>query len=494
MLTVRDVLGMPRLDTALLAGESGLGREVRWAHVIELADPVPWLRGGELVLTVGLGLPSSGTARAEYVRALAEAGCAGLGFAAELLEELPAEVLATAEECALPVIAVLGTTPFIAVSEAVAHWHAEHERRIEQRAIATQQSIARARLRSGTEGLLAELARSVHGEVLLLDRSGRAGSAHPAGSRAWHPRASELIEGLSKGGQAATGLEYADRSLVVHSIGLSGPPRGWLAVDCPVSESRQQRLLTGHAAVLLTMDALGVRSVRERWHEQRARLLSAILRGTEPPPDAAEVLPEPPFEVLALRPRAVAEVLDALSTVLGDPELEQRCLIAESASGVSLLVPELEPRIGPRLLEQFTGNTAIGAASARGIPAVAGALRRAERSMPDSGYAHADDTDPWALLRRALPESAAEGFTQAVAGELYAHDARNGTELARSTLTYLDAAENLELAAKRLGVHRNTLRARLATAQRISGLSLDDPTQRLTLWLALAGDGLLGGG
>ena len=54
MLTVREVLA--DVDVALLAGEANVDMPVRWVHISELPDPTPWLSGGELLLTTGLGL------------------------------------------------------------------------------------------------------------------------------------------------------------------------------------------------------------------------------------------------------------------------------------------------------------------------------------------------------------------------------------------------------------------------------------------------------
>ncbi|MDQ6822701.1 MAG: PucR family transcriptional regulator ligand-binding domain-containing protein, partial [Actinomycetota bacterium] len=54
MLTLRDLLR--DLELRLHAGEGGLDLPVRWVHISELADPTPWLSGGELLLTTGLQL------------------------------------------------------------------------------------------------------------------------------------------------------------------------------------------------------------------------------------------------------------------------------------------------------------------------------------------------------------------------------------------------------------------------------------------------------
>ena len=47
-----------QLGLVVLAGASELDRRIEWVHSIELADPTPWLRGGELLLTTGLHLPA----------------------------------------------------------------------------------------------------------------------------------------------------------------------------------------------------------------------------------------------------------------------------------------------------------------------------------------------------------------------------------------------------------------------------------------------------
>jgi PucR C-terminal helix-turn-helix domain/GGDEF-like domain len=65
------------------------------------------------------------------------------------------------------------------------------------------------------------------------------------------------------------------------------------------------------------------------------------------------------------------------------------------------------------------------------------------------------------------------------------HDAERGTAYARTLLAYLDANSDVAAAAARLNVHPNTCRYRLARAQEISGLRLDDPDERLLLWLQL---------
>lgn len=71
------------------------------------------------------------------------------------------------------------------------------------------------------------------------------------------------------------------------------------------------------------------------------------------------------------------------------------------------------------------------------------------------------------------------------AAALLAHDAEQGSELARSVRAYLDALGDVRVAARRLTVHPNTLRYRLRRAAEVAGVALDDPTARLVLHLHL---------
>ena len=55
--TVAEVLAMPAMRGAgpeVVAGQQGLGRQVRWVHSAELADIAPLLRGGDLLLSTGI--------------------------------------------------------------------------------------------------------------------------------------------------------------------------------------------------------------------------------------------------------------------------------------------------------------------------------------------------------------------------------------------------------------------------------------------------------
>ncbi|HMI70457.1 MAG TPA: PucR family transcriptional regulator ligand-binding domain-containing protein, partial [Solirubrobacteraceae bacterium] len=115
MLTVRELLA--DVDVTLLAGEGHLDVPVRWVHISELADPTPWLSGGELLLTTGLSLATPDEQRA-YVARLADHGLAGLGFGVGFgHEHVPEALVEAAAERHFPIVEIPYDTPFIAVTE-----------------------------------------------------------------------------------------------------------------------------------------------------------------------------------------------------------------------------------------------------------------------------------------------------------------------------------------------------------------------------------------
>jgi sugar diacid utilization regulator len=68
---------------------------------------------------------------------------------------------------------------------------------------------------------------------------------------------------------------------------------------------------------------------------------------------------------------------------------------------------------------------------------------------------------------------------------LVAHDAEHGAVLVPSLLAFLDAFGDVRAAADRLHIHPNTLRYRIRRAVEVSGITLDDPAERLLAQLQL---------
>ncbi len=120
-LTVRELLAVPQFRLRLVAGAAGLDRPVRWAHSTELLDPGPYLRGQEIVLTVGASLRSAGDCE-EFARSAAASRASAIGYGVgDITPDVPADLRTACERLGLPLFAVPPEVPFVSFTE----WLAE---------------------------------------------------------------------------------------------------------------------------------------------------------------------------------------------------------------------------------------------------------------------------------------------------------------------------------------------------------------------------------
>ncbi|WP_412077937.1 helix-turn-helix domain-containing protein [Streptomyces xanthophaeus] len=165
------------LGLAHLAGPAGA--EVHGVHASEMADPSPYLLGGELLLTAGT---APGDAEA-YVARLAGAGVAALGFGvAPVHEQVPAGLAEACDRYGLPLLEVPPGTPFTAVARTVWRLMAEARTRELRRVTEAQQSLAAAAARPDpVRSVLSRLAATLTGWAALLPpQAERATQAEPS--------------------------------------------------------------------------------------------------------------------------------------------------------------------------------------------------------------------------------------------------------------------------------------------------------------------------
>jgi PucR family transcriptional regulator, purine catabolism regulatory protein len=114
-LTVASLI--EELGLELVSGAESAQAHVRWVHCTELADPTPWLKGGELLLSTGIQLAGPKSQR-ELVDRLADHDIAGLGFGTGFAyKRLPAALVKQARKREFPLFEVPYELPFIAITE-----------------------------------------------------------------------------------------------------------------------------------------------------------------------------------------------------------------------------------------------------------------------------------------------------------------------------------------------------------------------------------------
>ncbi|MBA2944841.1 PucR family transcriptional regulator [Streptomyces himalayensis] len=281
--TLASLVQHSALKLRVRAGEQHLDTPVRWAHVSELADPVPYMEGGELLLITALKLDAEDPeAMRRYVKRLVGAGVVGLGFAVGVnYEDIPDALVEAAEAEGLPLLEVPRRTPFLAISKAVSAAIAADQYRAVTAGFAAQRELTKQALSGGPEGLLAALAAQVDGWAAMYDASGAVVAAAPEWAARRAARLTPDVERLhlrTAPASAVVGGSAGDGSgedrVELHSLGTGRRPRAALAVGTASTLGTAERYAVHSAIALLTLTTERSRSL----HAAEQRIGAAVLR------------------------------------------------------------------------------------------------------------------------------------------------------------------------------------------------------------------------
>lgn len=123
-LTLGEVLALPVVQAGLphvVVGDDRLSRLVGWTHVIELPDPRRLLRGGELVLTTGFGMPPTPAGRRTWVERIVEQDAAALAVELGVVfpNELPQGISEACEAAGLPLVVFRRRVAFVELTRVI---------------------------------------------------------------------------------------------------------------------------------------------------------------------------------------------------------------------------------------------------------------------------------------------------------------------------------------------------------------------------------------
>jgi purine catabolism regulator len=519
--TLASLVHHSALKLTVRAGEGRLDVPVRWAHVSELADPVPYMEGGELLLTTALKLDAEDAkAMRRYVKRLVGAGVVGLGFAVGVnYDEIPEVLVDTAEEEGLPLLEVPRRTPFIAISKAVSAAIAADQYRSVTAGFAAQRELTRQALTDGPEGLLAALAAQVDGWAALYDASGAVVAAAPewAGRRA--ARLTADVERLRDRPVPASsvvgGPDNEDR-VELHSLGTGRRPRAALAVGTAAALGTAERYAVHSAIALLTLTTERSQSLQAAEQRIGAAVLRLLLAGQ---PDHARAvagelyggLLDAPFRIIVGESAdgdpldGLAEVVESAAARAGEavlvvPEGSERLVVlaldggaAVTACGEYAAALEAERAAGGREQGESGGGDedelVVGLSAPAGPAAAAAAYKQAEQALSVARrrgrvFVEHEQLAAGSVLP-LLADDAVRAFADGLLRPLSEHDATGRGDLVASLRAWLSRHGQWDAAAADLGVHRHTLRYRMRRVEEILGRSLDDPDVRMELWLAL---------
>jgi PucR family transcriptional regulator, purine catabolism regulatory protein len=510
-LTVGQVAALPELGLLVRTSTPALDREVRWVAVSELADPTPWIEGGDLLLTTGMTLADDLKASRVYVDRLVAADVAALGFGVGLSHQtVPSTLVAAAERAGLPLLEVPQPVPFVALSKAVsrlltAEEYAESaasfesQRRLIRAALADPGALAdpaghpEPRGRSGQSGIVPVLAKHVGGFVLHLSSAGEVVAAHPAGASA---RAAELAGEVDRlrprGLLASASIATSDEHVVILPIGVKGAAEGFLVVGStrPLRSADQAVM---NLAVSLLSWAASRPLARDEGMNPWRRLLVSVVQEHGLTDDLVGAL-----GLGDLRPaRAVAVTVRGAS----GRSVPDAVLSAANGSGPAVLCRRAYGDLGgfagvdddgslPAALRALATLPEVGALGVSCVldltdPAnVRQAVEQADRAAAlGTGLQHFAD-EPARGITSLVDAATTTAWAVGYLGNLMTTG--EGPELMETLRAWLDEHGQVDAAAQQLGIHRHTVRHRLRRAEGVLGRRLDDPSVRADLWFALA--------
>ncbi|HEX6024066.1 MAG TPA: PucR family transcriptional regulator [Solirubrobacter sp.] len=530
MLSLADVLDLPVVRRALpevVVGDAELGREIRWAHVIEMPDPQDLLKGGELVLTTGLGAGSDAAHQAAWTASLIDQGVAAL--AVELgssWRDVPPPVVAGCARAGVPIVAFHRPVRFIEITEAVHGAVVNAQFALLARGEEIHRRFTELILQGrGVPEILAELCAAVGNPVVLEDAGG------------------SLVYYVS-------GPVGDDLALSAWADVRRGTGEGAYAVDVRLLDSFWGRLLAlsldrrldefdrvavERAALAVAVDLLAKQHDEQLRARSRGAFLSELADGRVEEADArrraealglagagrGDLLPvaatwrAPAFARGRGRRRdsvgaSVGEGISwtrlsgdlrtALSStgfgvLLGPRDVDVLILLALGSRGYDAALPEHVAHLFHGALDRH-GLGPADAALAIGAPAdswtAAGqGLRRVRRS---AGAATALPVARWHDARRPgvadllydlrdSPEL--DAFVDEQLGPLLADGAPRTRALLETLEAYLAAGGRKAEAARALHLERQSLYLRLRRIEELLGVSLDDEDVMLGLHLAI---------
>ncbi|MGZ4137237.1 MAG: PucR family transcriptional regulator [Actinomycetota bacterium] len=506
-LTVRDILAVPGLALRLVAGEPSIDRPVRWVHASELEDPTPWLKGGELLLTTGASVGATPARQRTYVKRLADAGLAGLGFGLGFSHDrVPKALVTTADQYGFPVFEVPYPVPFIAITEAVFTRLVAEQYDVLQRAVDAEQTLTRSAMDGeGLEGIAAALARAIGGWALLLDLHGMPLAATSQAAKQRQPRIWEELK-VSRPEGTGFSVTLVDRGhhVWVQPVGAQGRVEAFLAVGKPESPAQFNRIVTAHALSLFAIELAKSRAVAEAERRLQGDFFDALAAGALPASEMTRGLARFGFGkaarvvVLSLEGGEPGDLAYAAEDELS--RADAAYLISRHDGGVHVLVAEDPARdlddLRKRIEERLGAYVRLGAGGAVEPVETARGLREARYALQVCrlegwGAAGFDDLGTYRLLLSMAEPDALRAFADAMLARLDAYDREHGGELQASLRAFLQHNARWETAAAELFVHRHTLRYRMRKVEELTGRDLSSSFDRMEFWLALRARELL---
>jgi purine catabolism regulatory family protein/PucR-like helix-turn-helix protein len=493
-ITVRGLLERPRLELTVVGGESGLDREITWAHISDLSAPWDYLGPRELLLTNGTGIGAAPAEQVHFVERLASIQASGLVIGLGTGgPPVTAELASRSGELDLPLLTVPYSVRFSDIARTVAEGN-DQAGPLPVDDVARFYDLLRLSLAAGDLGpaTFDALGRQLGLRLHLIDAQT---GASVFDDELVVPLGQALVRCVAEHGDAIPGLLRlsADGSAdgAVSALAVAVPGSSAIAL---VAEPIGTRLPTAeilqHVAVAGAVQLVQLVAQRQRLRRQGGELLDQLLDRRRPWRSGAEAAwsafggLEPATSVLlALRSaRPVTE--DDLHRICSRSHVP--CLLSQRGELVYGAIPQAA--IGRLLASLAELGSRVGVSDLLGSPERApDAAQEASWAL---GIAEANELpvarcgDGAGLLMPRTPAEA-QVLVDSVLGQLLAHDDAHGTHYLDTVRAFVRADGSWQHAAAAVHVHKQTLGYRLRKVEELTGRGFGRTEHLAHWWFAL---------
>lgn len=541
-VTVKDVLKLALpTGTTVVAGEGGLGREVKWARTFRTRAPaLDFLDGGELALLNVSSVSRIGDdlALPEVVERLTDGGVAALAVVGDICPE----AMARADSLGTPLLSLPPGAVLNEVERLVVGLILNREAELQERGVQIYRQLAQLSIEDkGIAAIVEALSRitgkavAIQDEKLKLQHIAVSYLAIPPG---------EMEEALHDDGAFASWLAGTSLNSTSPPIALFDLRRGGLSrYVAPIivkgvvggylsvfgySEDLDEldRVATGRAASVSAIEISKQRAIVEAESRVLGDFIDDLLAGNFGSEQAlvarARVLGYDmsiPYAVLVLgldvtgggkpgpgsrdtqklRRDFIAHVSDAVvrqqsQSLLSAREDTITVLLPAERGGDQTLIKRTAEQVRRQVAARFEGDTvSVGVGRfypqirdlQKGYREAQQALAIGQKLFGGNRTVHFDELGIYRLLvpLHGSPELVA--FFDETLASLVEYDRQHEAQLVKTLETFFSCHGNLSKTAESLYLHRNTLIYRMDRIAEITGLDLDSPEDRLSLQVAL---------
>jgi len=531
LVTLRAILRLPAVRRGLpevLSGHDQLDRPVRWAHVGELPNMAEVLKGGELLLTTGMGIAAGEPERRRYVDALARRGIAGLAIElGSTFDAVPRALVEQAQRRDLPLIAMHHEVLGVEITEAVHREIVNRQFLLMRRGEELHQRFTSLMLEgAGIPDVLAVLAEAIANPVVLesADETILYHATHQSDD------ATVLAAWAARRGGEGSPTPTVELPVPMGGAGGHGVLMA-LGLDSPLADF--DRLAVERAVGLIALALLQSRQEALLAARERGDFLARMLDREIPEAEATAhahvlgfprepramlpiaIVPAPALGVAGADEAAWASVWRAVRRALGQQRLPA-IVGSRGSDRTTLAVVAVEREIDrahaaetvARLVRREAGEqfhtedpvVVVVGPEARRWDDVRRGLRATTEAVWPAAHAPArtwhDVTEPDLdrLLWSLRDHQALDSFVRLRLRAVIEHDVRRGSELMRTLRAYCAHAGRRGDTARALNIERQTLYYRLGRLEQLLGRRLTNGDALLDVHLALRAQPYLAAG